>query len=190
MVGYLGGRWDTNTQRRQWGGGGSSPRHGHPPPVPAVLTVLRAFPCRSRLGDAEAAGAVEEEVKQRPTAPQVPPRPLVMWGGSDVIRTRQICQSLFLRGLSLVGWYHSHPFGPALPSLHDIDTQMDYQLKLQGSGNGFQPCLALICGKRPPLRGGRGSQPPPPHFRQPPLSSQGRTMLVTPVWSPRLRPSG
>lgn len=58
----------------------------------------------------------------------------------------QICQSLFLRGLSLVGWYHSHPFGPALPSLHDIDAQMDYQLKLQGSGNGFQPCLGLICG--------------------------------------------
>ncbi|KAM6041736.1 MPN domain-containing protein isoform 2-T2 [Chlamydotis macqueenii] len=94
VVGYLGGRWDTNTQ------------------------LLRAFPCRTRLGDAEAAGAVEEE----------------------------ICQSLFLRGLSLVGWYHSHPFGPALPSLHDIDAQMDYQLKLQGSGNGFQPCLALICG--------------------------------------------
>ncbi|XP_065603385.1 MPN domain-containing protein [Cyrtonyx montezumae] len=97
VVGYLGGRWDTDTQ---------------------LLTVLRAFPCRSRLGDAEAAGAVEEE----------------------------ICHSLFLRGLSLVGWYHSHPFGPALPSLHDIDAQMDYQLKLQGSGNGFQPCLALICG--------------------------------------------
>uniref|UniRef100_A0A8B9PIC6 MPN domain containing n=1 Tax=Apteryx owenii TaxID=8824 RepID=A0A8B9PIC6_APTOW len=97
LVGYLGGRWDTNTQ---------------------LLTVLRAFPCRTRLGDAESAAAVEEE----------------------------ICQSLFLRGLSLVGWYHSHPFGPALPSLHDIDAQMDYQLKLQGSGNGFQPCLALICG--------------------------------------------
>ncbi|KAM6107231.1 LOW QUALITY PROTEIN: MPN domain-containing protein [Pterocles gutturalis] len=96
VVGYLGGRWDTNTQ---------------------LLTVLRV-PCRTRLGDAEAAGAVEEE----------------------------ICQSLVVRGLSLVGWYHSHPFGPALPSLHDIDAQMDYQLKLQGSGNGFQPCLALICG--------------------------------------------
>ncbi|NXM54829.1 MPND protein, partial [Illadopsis cleaveri] len=39
VVGYLGGRWDTNTQ---------------------LLTVLRAFPCRTRLGDAEAAGAVEE----------------------------------------------------------------------------------------------------------------------------------
>ncbi|NXW37146.1 MPND protein, partial [Phaetusa simplex] len=40
VVGGLGGRWDTNTQ---------------------LLTVLRAFPCRTRLGDAEAAGAVEEE---------------------------------------------------------------------------------------------------------------------------------
>ncbi|XP_059575743.1 MPN domain-containing protein isoform X2 [Alligator mississippiensis] len=96
VVGYLGGRWDTNTQ---------------------LLTVLRAFPCRTRLGDTDSAAAVEEE----------------------------ICQNLFLRGLSLVGWYHSHPFSHALPSLQDIDAQMDYQLKLQGSNNSFQPCLALIC---------------------------------------------
>lgn len=59
----------------------------------------------------------------------------------------QIYQSLLLRGLSLVGWYHSHPHSPALPSLQDIDTQMDYQLRLQGSSNGFQPCLALLCCK-------------------------------------------
>uniref|UniRef100_A0A2K5KJR6 MPN domain containing n=1 Tax=Cercocebus atys TaxID=9531 RepID=A0A2K5KJR6_CERAT len=56
-----------------------------------------------------------------------------------------VYQSLFLRGLSLVGWYHSHPHSPALPSLQDIDAQMDYQLRLQGSSNGFQPCLALLC---------------------------------------------
>uniref|UniRef100_A0A8C6AN97 MPN domain containing n=1 Tax=Monodon monoceros TaxID=40151 RepID=A0A8C6AN97_MONMO len=56
-----------------------------------------------------------------------------------------IYQSLLLRGLSLVGWYHSHPYSPALPSLQDIDAQMDYQLRLQGSSNGFQPCLALLC---------------------------------------------
>ena len=31
----------------------------------AVLTVLRAFPCRSRLGDAETAATVEEEVRGR-----------------------------------------------------------------------------------------------------------------------------
>ncbi|KAM9244795.1 MPN domain-containing protein isoform 2-T2 [Dugong dugon] len=96
VVGYLGGRWDINSQ---------------------MLTVLRAFPCRSRLGDADTAATIEEEVYQ----------------------------SLFLRGLSLVGWYHSHPHSPALPSLQDIDAQMDYQLRLQGSSNGFQPCLALLC---------------------------------------------
>uniref|UniRef100_A0A8C0CFE5 MPN domain containing n=1 Tax=Balaenoptera musculus TaxID=9771 RepID=A0A8C0CFE5_BALMU len=56
-----------------------------------------------------------------------------------------IYQSLLLRGLSLVGWYHSHPYSPALPSLQDIDAQMEYQLRLQGSSNGFQPCLALLC---------------------------------------------
>ncbi|XP_053228720.1 MPN domain-containing protein isoform X3 [Podarcis raffonei] len=97
VTGYLGGRWDTNSQ---------------------LLTVLRAFPCRSRLADGDLAAAVEEE----------------------------ICQNLFMRGLSLVGWYHSHPFSHALPSLQDIDTQMDYQLKLQGTSNSFQPCLALISG--------------------------------------------
>ncbi|NXJ57792.1 MPND protein, partial [Spizaetus tyrannus] len=48
VVGYLGGRWDTNTQ---------------------LLTVLRAFPCRTRLGDAEAAGAVEEEPRFSPPRP-------------------------------------------------------------------------------------------------------------------------
>ncbi|NWZ87382.1 MPND protein, partial [Poecile atricapillus] len=52
VVGYLGGRWDTNTQ---------------------LLTVLRAFPCRTRLGDAEAAGAVEEEPPV--PAPSVPTGP-------------------------------------------------------------------------------------------------------------------
>ncbi|XP_063003378.1 MPN domain-containing protein [Elgaria multicarinata webbii] len=105
VVGYLGGRWDINSQ---------------------LLTVLRAFPCRSRLGDGELAAAVEEE----------------------------ICQNLFMRGLSLVGWYHSHPFTHPLPSLQDIDTQMDYQLKLQGTCNSFQPCLALICG--PYFHGNQG----------------------------------
>ncbi|XP_048197914.1 MPN domain-containing protein isoform X2 [Perognathus longimembris pacificus] len=96
VVGYLGGRWDINSQ---------------------MLTVLRAFPCRSRLGDLDTAASTEEE----------------------------IYQSLFLRGLSLVGWYHSHPHSPALPTLQDIDAQMEYQLRLQGSSNGFQPCLALLC---------------------------------------------
>ncbi|KAM4887526.1 LOW QUALITY PROTEIN: MPN domain-containing protein [Thomomys bottae] len=121
VVGYLGGRWDINNQSEFWGPVG----RGHDEtgvtiggfPVTTVLTVLRAFPCRSRLGDPDTAASIEEE----------------------------IYQSLFLRGLSLVGWYHSHPHSPALPTLQDIDAQMEYQLRLQGSSNGFQPCLALLC---------------------------------------------
>nr|XP_030735172.1 MPN domain-containing protein isoform X2 [Globicephala melas] len=122
VVGYLGGRWDINSQsgylgpvgRGVFGAGVDVHAFSR---LRAVLTVLRAFPCRSRLGDADTAAAMEEE----------------------------IYQSLLLRGLSLVGWYHSHPYSPALPSLQDIDAQMDYQLRLQGSSNGFQPCLALLC---------------------------------------------
>ncbi|XP_066552312.1 MPN domain-containing protein isoform X1 [Amia ocellicauda] len=124
VVGYLGGRWDTNTQ---------------------LLTVLRAFPCRSRLADRDSAPAVEEE----------------------------ICQNLFMRGLSLVGWYHSHPRGPALPSLQDIDSQMDHQLRLQGSSNGFQPCLGIICG---------------PYYH----GNQGVASTITPFWvvpPPEQRPN-
>lgn len=33
------------------------------PRLCAVLTVLRAFPCRSRLGDADTAATMEEEVR-------------------------------------------------------------------------------------------------------------------------------
>uniref|UniRef100_A0A8C6VC67 MPN domain containing n=1 Tax=Naja naja TaxID=35670 RepID=A0A8C6VC67_NAJNA len=124
VVGYLAGQWNINSQ---------------------LLTVLRAFPCRSRLGDGELAAIVEEE----------------------------ICQNLFLRGLSLVGWYHSHPFSHPLPSLQDIDMQMDYQLKLQGTSNSFQPCLALICG--PYYHGNQGVESkispfwvmPPPEVSRP-----------------------
>lgn len=102
----------------------------------------------------------------------------------------QICQSLFLRGLSLVGWYHSHPFGPALPSLHDIDAQMDYQLKLQGSGNGFQPCLGLICGACPALGVPPGCGCSRPPRSTPPVSPQGPSITATPAWSPKSLPSG
>ncbi|XP_045401036.1 MPN domain-containing protein isoform X2 [Lemur catta] len=52
VVGYLGGRWDINSQ---------------------MLTVLRAFPCRSRLGDADTAAAIEEEVHRGCSGPQCPP---------------------------------------------------------------------------------------------------------------------
>ncbi|XP_014786249.2 MPN domain-containing protein [Octopus bimaculoides] len=47
-------------------------------------------------------------------------------------------------GLSLVGWYHSHPHRSASPTLRDIDCQMTYQLKMKGVGSVYHPCLGFI----------------------------------------------
>lgn len=81
------------------------------------LSVLQAFPCRCRLADRDRALVVEEEIRQ----------------------------NMERRGLSLVGWYHSHPYAAPAPSLKDIDAQMDYQLRLKGVGHTYQPCIGLIC---------------------------------------------
>ncbi|XP_062603537.1 MPN domain-containing protein-like [Saccostrea cucullata] len=47
-------------------------------------------------------------------------------------------------GLILVGWYHSHPFSEAQPSVKDIDSQMSYQLCMKGSGSNYFPCVGVI----------------------------------------------
>lgn len=50
--------------------------------------------------------------------------------------------------VTLVGWYHSHPTSHASPSLRDVDSQLDYQIKMKGpSDNGYTPCVGLICCK-------------------------------------------
>ncbi len=46
--------------------------------------------------------------------------------------------------ISVVGWYHSHPYSQADPSLRDMDSQMEYQLKLKGEGHVYQPCVGVI----------------------------------------------
>ncbi|KAJ2953676.1 hypothetical protein O0L34_g1293 [Tuta absoluta] len=49
-------------------------------------------------------------------------------------------------GLTLVGWYHSHPTNPAMPSLRDCDNQLDYQIKLRGPSEiSYIPCIGVIC---------------------------------------------
>jgi len=81
------------------------------------LTIKRAFPCLSRLADASRGHAME----------------------------MTIFQAMEAAGLSLVGWYHSHPSAPPTPTVQDIDTQLEYQLKLKGSGDqGYRPCVAMI----------------------------------------------
>ena len=57
----------------------------------------------------------------------------------------KIAQSIENSGLSLVGWYHSHPQSPPTPTVQDIDSQLEYQLKLKGTGEqGYRPCVGMI----------------------------------------------
>lgn len=97
VVGYLGGTWDIAAHN---------------------LSILQAFPCRGRLGDKEAAPAIEEEIRE----------------------------SLEQRHLTVVGWYHSHPKAPPQPSLRDCNSQLDYQITMKGeSDSSYTPCVGLIC---------------------------------------------
>ncbi|PSN55433.1 hypothetical protein C0J52_05687 [Blattella germanica] len=82
------------------------------------LAITHAFPCRSRLADRELAPLVE----------------------ADIYR------AIEQRHLTLVGWYHSHPFAAATPTLRDIDAQLDYQIRMKGNSDAsYTPCVGVIC---------------------------------------------
>ncbi|XP_006609632.1 uncharacterized protein LOC102676810 [Apis dorsata] len=82
------------------------------------LSITTAFPCRYSGKDKSAAAAVEAE----------------------------IARAMEWKHVTLVGWYHSHPRSHASPSLRDVDSQLDYQIKMKGpSDNGYTPCVGLIC---------------------------------------------
>lgn len=41
--------------------------------------------------------------------------------------------------------YHTHPFSPPLPSLRDIDSQLEYEMKMKGSNDAsYTPCIGII----------------------------------------------
>ena len=97
VTGYLAGSWDFSSH---------------------ILSIVQAFPCRSRLGDKNRSLVVEEEIKQ----------------------------NLEQRSLSVIGWYHSHPVTPPHPSVKDIESQLDYQIALKGDNeSSYLPCIGLIC---------------------------------------------
>lgn len=103
VTGYLAGTWDLSCHS---------------------LTILQAFPCRSRLNDRERASAVEEEIRH----------------------------NLEQRNLSLIGWYHSHPNSPPQPSMKDIEAQFEYQVTMKGeSDSAYLPCVGLICSPYDPI---------------------------------------
>ncbi|KRT79794.1 hypothetical protein AMK59_8002 [Oryctes borbonicus] len=81
------------------------------------LQITHAFPCRNTKSDRENAPQVEAEVSK----------------------------AIDKEKLTLVGWYHSHPFLPCAPSLRDIDAQLDYQIRMKGvSDNSYTPCIGFI----------------------------------------------
>lgn len=58
----------------------------------------------------------------------------------------EISKAMEWQRVKLVGWYHSHPRSHASPSLRDVDSQLDYQIRMKGpSDNGYTPCVGLIC---------------------------------------------
>lgn len=109
VTGYLGGTWDTSSHN---------------------LSILQAFPCRSRLADKERSSAVEEEIRQ----------------------------NLETRNLSVVGWYHSHPRSAAHPSVKDIENQLEYQVIMKGeTESSYVPCIGFICSPYDEYNPGPGS---------------------------------
>ena len=57
-----------------------------------------------------------------------------------------IYEELYGNQLSLVGWYHSNPHGPAAPSAKDCFDQLDFQIRLLGNNDStYTPCVGLVC---------------------------------------------
>ncbi|XP_067930048.1 MPN domain-containing protein-like isoform X2 [Watersipora subatra] len=52
-------------------------------------------------------------------------------------------QKVRASGMTLVGWFHSHPKLSYYPSVYDVECQMNYQLRLRD-----QPIVSCIIGKR------------------------------------------
>ena len=46
----------------------------------------------------------------------------------DPVSQTQASEELALRGLAVVGWYHSHPTFAPIPSVRDIETQAKFQV--------------------------------------------------------------
>ena len=48
------------------------------------------------------------------------------------------------RGLTLVGWYHSHPTYQPDPSVRDIAAQQHYQNCMKVEKTSYEPCVGFI----------------------------------------------
>jgi proteasome lid subunit RPN8/RPN11 len=64
----------------------------------------------------------------------------------------QLREQIAARGLSVVGWYHSHPAFPVVPSLCDVQNQANLQLLFRDANNpvvgsrmASRVCVCLVC---------------------------------------------
>ena len=82
-----------------------------------ALQITHAYPCRNSKTD-------------RDNAPQI---------------EAEIAKTIEKQKLTLVGWYHSHPYTAAAPTLRDVDAQLDYQIKMKGlTDTAYTPCVGVI----------------------------------------------
>ncbi|CAO3600425.1 unnamed protein product [Absidia cylindrospora] len=62
----------------------------------------------------------------------------------DPVSEMQARECFEAKGLSVVGWYHSHPTFVAIPSIRDIENQMSYQELFQVKETGDEPFIGVI----------------------------------------------
>ncbi|XP_037050536.1 MPN domain-containing protein CG4751 isoform X2 [Bradysia coprophila] len=120
-----------------------------------TLSITHAYPCRNSRHDRETAAQAELEIQR----------------------------AMLKNGLTLVGWYHSHPRCAAQPTLRDCDAQLEYQIKMRGASEAtYSPCIGLICAPYSPDNPTQESSimafwiVPPPENR---IMEYGRPMLMT-----------
>lgn len=84
------------------------------------LTITHTFPCRNSRFDRDKASDCELEIQKE----------------------------MIKKNLILVGWYHSHPNFESQPTLRDIDSQLDHQIRMRGMSEAtYTPCVGFICCK-------------------------------------------
>lgn len=80
------------------------------------IQVMQAFPVKCRFADQKNADTVQEEIRL----------------------------AMNVRGLTLVGWYHSHPTYQPDPSVRDIAAQQHYQNCMKMEKTSYEPCVGFI----------------------------------------------
>eukprot|EP00879_Flechtneria_rotunda_P005196 GHRR01005478.1.p1 GENE.GHRR01005478.1~~GHRR01005478.1.p1 ORF type:complete len:652 (+),score=323.50 GHRR01005478.1:185-1957(+) len=90
-----------------------------------LLRIERAFPVREAI----ASGAANDGIN-------------VEMDPEDQFKVTEVISELY--HLSVVGWYHSHPSFPALPSVIDIANQLQMQEQARCPVTGAEPYVAAI----------------------------------------------